>query len=138
MRGREHKVHQRRGYTQIASASKNCSGIFARPNSLISNQSWYAYIYHVRIAESSRVLSNHWFANVWAAFAFLFCKSLPRAVIRSLLIGFLLKAIAEDPIWSASKGSSISVALLVFSTRDLYSPWIVGPISQVLLTLQVC
>jgi hypothetical protein len=87
--------------------------MFARPNSFISDQTQYKNVYDVRIAESSRVLSNHWFAKVWAAFAFLFCKSLPRAVILSLLIGFLLNAMAEEPIWSASKGSSISVVVLV-------------------------
>ena len=49
-------------------------------------------------AESSRVLSNHWVADVIAGFRASTITYLEREAIRSLLIGFLLYAIAEEPI----------------------------------------
>ena len=59
-------------------------------------------------AESSRVLSNHCVADVMAGFNASIMTYLAREAILSLLIGFLLYAIAEDPIWFFSNGSSIS------------------------------
>ena len=60
------------------------------------------------LAESSSVLSNHWVAEVIAGFRASIITYLEREAIRSLLIGFLLYAIAEEPIWDFSKGSSTS------------------------------
>ena len=59
-------------------------------------------------AESSSVLSNHWVAEVIAGFSASTITYLDRDAIRSLLIGFLLYAIAEEPIWFFSNGSSTS------------------------------
>ena len=59
-------------------------------------------------AESSRVLSNHCVADVIAGFRASIITYLDREAILSLLIGFLLYAIAEDPIWDFSNGSSTS------------------------------
>ena len=60
------------------------------------------------LAESSRVRSNHWVAEVIAGFSASVITYLDREAIRSLLIGFLLYAIAEEPIWPFSNGSSTS------------------------------
>mmetsp|Transcript_9866 Transcript_9866/g.24302 ORF Transcript_9866/g.24302 Transcript_9866/m.24302 type:complete len:201 (+) Transcript_9866:293-895(+) len=61
-----------------------------------------------RLAESSRVRSNHWVACVWAVLATREMTYRAREQTRSLLIGFLLYAIAEDPTWFFPNGSSSS------------------------------
>ena len=50
------------------------------------------------LAESSKVLSNHCVPAVIAGFNEFTITYLAHALILSLLIGFLLYAIAEDPI----------------------------------------
>ena len=62
-------------------------------------------------AESSNVLSNHCVADVIAGFSASIITYLDSDAIRSLLIGFLLYAIAEDPICVFSNGSSISLSV---------------------------
>ena len=59
-------------------------------------------------AESSSVLSNHCVADVIAGLSASIITYLERDAIRSLLIGFLLYAIADDPICVFSNGSSTS------------------------------
>ncbi len=60
------------------------------------------------LAESSRVLSNHWVAEVMAGFSASTITYRDREAIRSLLMGLRLYAMAEEPIWFFSKGSSTS------------------------------
>ena len=60
------------------------------------------------LAESSSVLSNHCVADVIAGFSASTITNLEREAIRSLRMGFLLYAMAEEPIWDFSKGSSTS------------------------------
>lgn len=75
---------------------------------------------------SSKVLSNHCAEYVSRASLHRLERCLPSEHILSLLIGFRLYAIAEDPIWSFSNGSSISFV----AARCLMSPpilWHVAP-----------
>ena len=60
-------------------------------------------------AESSSVLSNHCVAEVIAGFITSARTYLERDAILSLLIGFLLYAMADEPIWFFSNGSSTSL-----------------------------
>ena len=62
-------------------------------------------------AESSRVLSNHCVPAVNAGLRLSIITYLARDVILSHLIGFLLYAIADEPICFDSRGSSISLKL---------------------------
>ena len=62
-----------------------------------------------RLALSSSVRSIHCVACVWAALAGRFIANRARLQIRSARIGLRLYAIAEEPIWSFSNGSSISL-----------------------------
>lgn len=51
---------------------------------------------------SSNVRSSHWLLNVSEKFAGRLLSFRPRLQIRSLRWGFILKAIADDPIWVVS------------------------------------
>ena len=61
------------------------------------------------LAESSSVRSNHWVEAVIAGLRESAMTYRARAAIRSLRIGLRLYAIAEEPIWCFSNGSSISL-----------------------------
>ena len=66
----------------------------------------------LRLAESSRVRSNHWEAWVWAAFSDTVMAKRVRAQMRSQRMGLRLYAMALLPICLLSKGSSISFMLI--------------------------
>src|SRR6056297_2037420 len=65
-------------------------------------------IVNLLLAESSRVLSNHCVDAVSDVLLVKFIIYLDKDAIRSLLIGFLLYAIADEPICFLPKGSSTS------------------------------
>lgn len=68
--------------------------------------------------ESSRVLSNHCTLAVMTAFWWSVMRCRDRLHILSERIGFRLYAIAEDPIWVDSKGSSSSYTCWYVKTRN--------------------
>ena len=68
--------------------------------------------------ESSRVLSNHCTLEVMTAFWWSVIRCRDKLHILSERIGFRLYAIAEDPIWVDSKGSSSSYGCRCISIKD--------------------
>ena len=60
------------------------------------------------LAESSSVRSSHWVDAVSAGFVASAMTYRAREQMRSLRMGFRLYAMAEDPIWVFSNGSSSS------------------------------
>lgn len=61
--------------------------------------------------ESSRVRSNHWTLAVIMAFCWMTIRWRASEQTRSDRIGLRLYAMAEEPIWSFSNGSSTSLRL---------------------------